>query len=153
MTCKRHPSFWEVTLMSTHAGIISQGTRYHHVQSKEQATLEDFELKHKIRVGTDTGLPSTPHHRSLGRDLSHRHWALRPLAPTRHRGGVWGRGPVTPDLPRETVLLRAPTEPPLRNTESRLMPGDGSLVTSARGEQWRRRFSRRFLLPKVLNPH
>lgn len=80
--------------MSTHAGIISQGTRYHHVQSKEQATLEDFELKHKIRVGTDTGLPSTPHHRgrALGRDLSHRHSVPAAFRTTRHRGGVWGEG-------------------------------------------------------------
>ena len=55
MRCKRRPSFWEVTPVSTHAGVISQGTKYHQVQSEDQATLENSEPKHKWGWARDKG--------------------------------------------------------------------------------------------------
>lgn len=101
--CKRHPSFWEVIPMSTHEGTISRGTKHRHVQSKQQATLENFELKHKVGWAQTQASPPAPQHRgrALGRDLSHGHSvpaAFRTTQDARHRGG--GGGPGTPDLPR-----------------------------------------------------
>lgn len=157
MTCKRQPSFWDVTPMSTHAGIVSQGTKYRHVQSEDQATLENSELNHQWG-GQETRVASHASPRGAPwTGLSHGHQpaslpaALSTTRGDRHPGAGRRRGRQT--CPGETGLPRAPTEPLLRSPESHLTPGNCALFVPTRSAAERAAFSRRLLPPRALSPH